>query len=202
MKKILFRYFYGFIESQQRFINRMAEQGWRLIRTGRFIYEFESCPPGAYQYCIDFVGQKSYAASNDYRNFLEEMGYRVMTKPINTNVSLGKIRFRPWGSGWGKISTTPGTFNKELLIVEKENDGQPFELHTTSEDKIAYYRMLRRVWATLSIACAAFAVFFAVKNEAPWRIIALGIIALIHLFPALQSHRTLMHLKWEGKVSE
>lgn len=43
----------------------------------------------------------------------------------------------------GRIATNNSTFNRELLIVEKKNDGKPFELHTSFEDKENYYRNLR-----------------------------------------------------------
>ncbi len=166
MKIKRFRYFYGFIDIQQRFINRMGEQGWRLIRTGRFFYEFTSCPRGRYQYCVDFIADKSCQEAEEYTKFLEEMGYRVMTKPINTNFSFGKIRIRPWGKGWGQVATTPGRFGKELLIVEKENDGRPFALHTTLEDQVDYYQIFRSAWAFISVFCAGSAVYSFVSQEA------------------------------------
>lgn len=202
MRKTVFRYFYGFLGAQQRFLNRMAAQGWRLVRTGRITYEFESCTSGAYQYCVEFVAQKSPEASKDYQMFLEELGYRVMTKPININYSLGKVRIRPWGEGWGKIATTPGAFNKELLIVEKENDGQPFELHTTSEDRIRYYHTLRSAWTVLSLTLVGFLVFFIWRAEPLWKTVALGVVTVIHLWIAIQSHRILRKLKMEGEVIE
>ncbi|WP_018750576.1 hypothetical protein [Paenibacillus sanguinis] len=34
----------------------------------------------------------------------------------------GKLRWRPYGKGWGQIATSPGTFNKELLILEKKRE--------------------------------------------------------------------------------
>ena len=47
-------------------------------------------------------------------------------KNINLNYSVGKVRWRPWAEIGGRIATNTTTFNRELLIVEKENDGKPF----------------------------------------------------------------------------
>ena len=37
----------------------------------------------------------------------------------------GKVRLRPWAEKGGRIATNATTFNRELLIVEKDNDGKP-----------------------------------------------------------------------------
>ncbi len=202
MSKKMYRFFYGFLDAQQRFLNRMAGKGWRLVRTGRLVYEFESCGPDAYSYCIDFVAHKSCRSSKDYQRFLEEMGYRVMTKPVNLNFSLGKVRFRPWGEGLGKVATAPGAFNKELLIVEKPSEGKPFKLHTSMEDRIAYYGTLRSAWTALALGLAAAAVYSFIRDEALWKSITWAILALVHLRPAVHSHHTLLALKSESEVTE
>lgn len=150
MKKIV-RYFGGFIDAQEKWLNTMSEKGYRLVRTGKLIYEFEECAPHKYIYCIDFVAHKSYAELKDYKQFLKEVGYKVMSKNANLNWSIGKIRWRPYGDGLGKIATSPGNYNKELLIVERENDKKPFELHTTIEDKLSYYKVQRNLYLSLFI---------------------------------------------------
>ena len=35
-------------------------------------------------------------------------------------LSFGEIRLRPDVKGWGLLATSPGTINKELLILEKK----------------------------------------------------------------------------------
>ena len=202
MSKRVYRYFYGFLDKQQSFLNRMAREGWRLVRTGRISYVFEPCQPDEYNYCVDFVAHKSPRASQDYQRFLDEMGYRVMTKPLNINYSIGKVRVRPWGEGWGKLATSPGAFNKELLIVEKKNDGKPFELHTTMEDRMAYYRIQRSAWGTVALALAAFAVYSLVRYGWAWQAVALSVLTLFHLWPAWQSHHIFKQLKARSEVME
>ncbi len=145
----------------------MAARGFRLVRCGKLTYKFEQCAPDEYQYCVEFVGEKSYSKHKDYKKFLEGLGYHVFTKNINLNWSVGKARFRPWTAGAGKVATSPGTYNKELFIVEKKNDGKPFELHTDTEDLAAYFKILRNTYLNGAIAGIAVAVLFAVSIFTP-----------------------------------
>lgn len=143
MRKTVFRYFFDFLDGQEKWLNQMAAQGYRLIKCGKAWYTFETCQPGEYQYAVDFVADKGYKDSRDYRAFLESMGYRTFYKNINLNFSIGKVKWRPWAKASGQITTSPGTFNKELLIIEKKNDGTPFELHTDLQDRLSVYRTIR-----------------------------------------------------------
>lgn len=120
MSKKFYRFFGGLLTAQENWLNKMSEKGYRLIRTGKLLYEFEKCKPGQYQYRIEFIGQKSKANAEDYHTFLEDIGYKVFYKNINLNYSVGKIRYRPWAEKGGRIATNATTFNRELLIVEKE----------------------------------------------------------------------------------
>ena len=149
MSKKCYRYYGGLLVSQANWLNRMAEKGYRLIRTGKMLYEFEECTPGQYQYYVEFIGQKSKESATDYAHFLEDIGYRVFFKNINLNWNVGKVVVRPWAEQGGRLATNSTTFNRELLIVEKETDGKPFELHTTYEDKAYYCRQRRRPWLYL-----------------------------------------------------
>ena len=149
MSKKSYRYYGGLLVSQANWLNKMAEKGYRLNRTGKMLYEFEECTPGQYQYCVEFIGQKSKESATDYAHFLENFGYRVFFKNINLNWNVGKVVVRPWAEQSGRLATNSTTFNRELLIVEKETDGKPFELHTTYEDRANYCRQMRRPWLYL-----------------------------------------------------
>lgn len=144
MTKRVMRFFGGFLQAQENWLNQMAAQGCRLIRTDRLLYEFEQGIPGQVQYRVEWIAHQSAADAEDYRKFLEDLGYRVFYKNINLNYSVGKVRWRPWASKGGRIAASCTTFNRELLLIEKENDGRPFELHTTYEDRIIYIRTLQR----------------------------------------------------------
>lgn len=151
MRKKCYRFFGGLLRSQTRWLNKMAAKGFRLVRTGKLLYEFEACKPNEYEYCLEFVGGKSEQNAEDYKNFLKDIGYNVFYKNINLNYSVGKVRVRPWAEKGGRIATNSTTFNKELLIVEKVKDGKPFELHTTNEDQIQYMKQLRSPWLSLAL---------------------------------------------------
>ncbi len=146
MSKKYYRFFWGFLKRQENWLNEMADKGYRLVRTGRAWYEFEDCEPEKYRYAVEFVGEKSQQNAKEYASFLEDYGYRVLFKNLNLDYSVGKAVFRPWAKKGGKIATTGGTYNKELLLVEKENDGKPFELHTTDDDIREYKKTIRKPW--------------------------------------------------------
>lgn len=59
MRKTVYRYYYGFLAPYQKFLNRMAQKGWRLAGTGVLSYTFEPCQPGEFGYCMDVVAHKS-----------------------------------------------------------------------------------------------------------------------------------------------
>jgi hypothetical protein len=185
MKKY-FRFFGSLLNTQEKWLNKMAHNGYRLIKTSKLSYEFEECKPDQYQYCVEFVANKSYKREKDYRKFLEDMGYTVFYKNINSNFSKYKVVWRPYGSGAGQISTNPGSYNKELFIVEKENDGRPFELHTTNEDKAAYYKPIRNSWLTLMILFLALSIWkYISSNTLTREVIIFGVIGMLTLFPII-----------------
>ena len=146
MSIVKIRFFAGFMNRQTKWLNSMAEKGYRLVKTGRLKYVFDECDPGKYIYTVEYVGDRSFEDEEDYKTFLEDMGYRVFYKNINLDYSINKLVYRPWADKGGRISTLKTTFNKELLIVEKENDGKPFDLHTEKEDRIEYYNRIGRPW--------------------------------------------------------
>lgn len=194
MNKKFYRFFGGLLTAQENWLNKISEKGYRLIRTGKLLYEFEECKPGQFQYCVEFIGQKSKENAQNYHDFLEEMGYSVFYKNINLNYSVGKVRWRPWAEKGGRIATNATTFNRELLIVEKENDGKPFELHTSYEDKESYYSNLRNPWLLLLLMFA----IFTVVNQS----VILGILALISLIPVIVYQSQIMKNRREAKTKE
>ena len=194
MSKKCYRFFGGLLNAQAKWLNKMSEKGYRLVRTGRVLYEFEECSPDEVTYCVEFIGEKSKESSIDYANFLEDMGYKVFFKNINLNYSVGKVRWRPWAEKGGRIATNATTFNRELLIVEKENEGKPFDLHTSYEDRANYYSNLRNPWLLLMLMLAA----FATVN----RSVILGIVAVIFLIPVIIYQLQIMKNRHEAKMKE
>ena len=155
MKKVVYKYFFDFLKGQEQWLNNMAKKGYRLVKVGKITYEFEKCRPQQYIYCVEFVADKSNTQINEYKNFLEhDIGYKSFKKNININWSFGKIKFRPWSNS-SKIATSSGSYNKELLILEKENDGIKFNLHTTNEDLIRYISPIAKMHLLTTIILTA-----------------------------------------------
>ncbi len=176
MSKKCVRFFGGLLVSQENWLNQMATSGYRLAGTTKAVYEFQECSPGQYLYKVEYIGHKSQQSAEEYARFLEDCGYRVFFKNINLNYSAGKVEIRPWAEKGGRIATDATTLHRELLIVEKQNDGKPFELHTTYEDRIQYYQSMRGPW--LFLFCVS-AVLGLVMRSFVWAVF--GTITLIGL---------------------
>lgn len=131
-----YKIFFSILEEQESWLNRMAEQGYRLVKTSFLTYTFEACKPSEYIYRVEVIYDKTRKQQKDYQIFLKNLGIRTITKNYGTGqLAFGKAKL----SAFGKIRTSPGAVNKELLILEKKNNGEPFEVYTVKEDKIRYY---------------------------------------------------------------
>ena len=108
--------------------------------------------------------------------------------------SIGKVRWRPWAEKGGRAAANATTFNRELLIVEKENDGKPFELHTSYEDMEKYFSNLRNPWLFLLLLLAVFA---AANRSVIW-----GVFAMISLLPVVVYQAQIMKVGREAKTKE
>ena len=194
MSKKCYRFFGGLLNAQAKWLNKMSKKGYRLVRTGRVLYEFEECSPDEVTYWVEFIGEKSKENATDYADFLEDMGYKIFFKNINLNYSVGKVRLRPWAEMGGCIATNATTFNRELLIVEKSNDGKPFELHTSYADKEKYYRNLRNPWLFLLLLFALFAI---IKHS-----IVLGIFSLVSAIPSILYQLQIINVRQKAKTWE
>jgi len=188
------RYFAGFMKTQADWLNKMAAQGYRLTDAGMLDYRFAQCSPGQYQYHVEYVGYLPWARIQEYKAFLEEMGYRVWYKNINLNYAAGKVYWRPGAEKGGRIGTSGTTLNKELLIVEKVNDGTPFELHTTLEDRLRYTKRLCAPWLWMLVVFLAAGVL--TRNP------GFLIVAAVFLIPVLYFWKEILSLKKEADTAE
>lgn len=140
-----FRIFLNPIEGQEKWLNEKATDGLRLLKVGRFFYEFEKCNPAQYQYAVDYIGNNSNAQRKEYESFLDEVGINYFEKPLNIGqFSFGKVKYRPYANKGGKLATSWGMINRELLILEKEYNGKPFEIYSNAEDKIQALKERRK----------------------------------------------------------
>jgi hypothetical protein len=198
-----YNFFLGFLDTQEKWLNKMAMKGYRLVRTTKVMYEFEPCKVGEYQYLVEFVGDKSYNESKKYREFLEELGYRTLYKNINMNFSIGKVRWRPWAKGMGQIATNSGTFNKELLIVEKQNDGKTFDLHTSAIDIVEYYKPIRNAHiSTVFLAVFAFALHYFSYGLYKFSTIVFLLLTILLLLPIIGYQKRIAKYHQASKIEE
>ncbi len=43
-----YRFFGGLLNAQEKWLNKMAGNGYRLVRVGKLLYEFEECEPNPF----------------------------------------------------------------------------------------------------------------------------------------------------------
>ena len=189
----------------------MAAKGYRLKSCGAFWYTFERCLPDKYAYAVAFVADKSQAEAKAYREYLEYLGFRVWTKNINLNFSIGKIRWRPFAKGWGQLATSPGTYNQELFIAEKKNDGQPFVLHSDLRDLILSVRTIRNAyrWAVICMLGLLAATFLPCIRTASVSSVwahagraAIGIAGIAFALPAAKYSTIIGRMEEESQTFE
>lgn len=189
--KTYYRYFGGMLERQQEWLNQIAQQGYRLVSVNQISYTFEETNV-PYEYAITFIAHESYSKGKDYKTFLEEMGYRTFYKNMNLGVSIGKASWRPYGKGKGQIATSPGSYYKELLIVEKKKDTKPFELYTSNSDQANYYKPLRNMWLTLVVLMLGLSV---------WQWISIGTSITVWLGFTMMCVALLVSLQYQRKIT-
>ena len=80
MSKKCYRFFGGLLNTQEKWLNKMSEKGYRLVRTGKLLYEFEKCKPDEVTYCVEFIGEKSKESSIDYAIFWRIWDIRCFLK--------------------------------------------------------------------------------------------------------------------------
>lgn len=158
MIKTINRWFGGAMKAQVKWLNGMADKGLRLSGTTIAGYVFEECQPGKVEYAVEFVGHLSRERADEYARFLEGLGYRTFFKNLNLDWNMGKVEVRPWAEKGARLARNGTTYNRELLIVEKERDGRPFELRTTVEGKLAYAKKLVLPWVWFFAVFAVLAV--------------------------------------------
>ena len=80
MSKKCCRFFGGLLDTREKWLNTMSGRGYRLVRTGKMLYEFERRRPNEFQYRIDFIGEKSKEDAEEYRRFLKIWDIKFFSK--------------------------------------------------------------------------------------------------------------------------
>ncbi|MDD3403208.1 MAG: DUF2812 domain-containing protein [Hespellia sp.] len=68
------------IDKEQRWLNEMADSGYRLVKRNLFSYQFEVCEKSAYRYLID---QRAFEKDNrEFLSFAEEMKMNFVARQL------------------------------------------------------------------------------------------------------------------------
>ena len=70
MNKI--RVFMNPIECREKYINQIASEGYRLVKSGSILHQFEKTNLD-YKYSVQYVGYMSNTERKKYSDFLKEM---------------------------------------------------------------------------------------------------------------------------------
>lgn len=206
------------IAAQESWLNEMSEKGYRLVKAGKLFYYFEEAEPRKYNYAVQYTANMSLNDLNNYEQHLKDMNIRYIEKSGQLGkFSIGNIRWRPYADKGAKIATSGGMINKEFLILEKENDGKPFEIFTTLEDKIKTLKTLRKPIISIAVFIAIFLLlnainfsgyqysFFELKpflENKTITIIILSILEIIFLLNILKFTAAIRKLKQEVNLHE
>lgn len=150
-----YRFFMDPIVRQEKWLNEMASMGFRLVSVSNWSYSFEKCTPNEYTYKIDIVADKSVRETDEYIEFLQGLGLEVIKKNINyRKLSFGQARMRFYGKKGISFGTAPGNINKELLILEKKNDGLELKTYSSVSERISFYEKVQRSYLTADVLFA------------------------------------------------
>lgn len=143
MKKI--KFFLNPIDDLEKWLNCVADNGYRLKSIKNFLYEFEKTDK-RYSYTTQFIGANTSRENNEYIQMLKENGTRVYRAPLNQgNIVFGKVRLRPYAHGDGKIANSFQGYNKEILVVENVGKGCE-KLLTNKEDLADLYKNIKNAY--------------------------------------------------------
>lgn len=193
MEKVYHRFFAGLLLSQEKWLNKVASGGYRLISTDKTTYSFEESADD-WEYRVEYVGHMPRGEADGYAEFLRELGYEVFFKNINLNYSVGKVYVNPFNKKGGRIVSDATTLNREIMIVGKIKDGKPFQLRTSVEDKIKYSLALSYPWFGFTVVFAVCAVLL--------KSIPFAIMAAVFLIPSVFALVNLIRLKKESRLHE
>jgi hypothetical protein len=157
MRKVVFKYFFDAIDGQQKWLNEMADQGYRLTKVSNFSFHFEACEPHQYQYHVELVTEKSYPALIRRQELLMEQGLRSFSKNISLNLSTGKAKKGSWSKVASGNVSDPA--NYELLILEFKKEDFGGASITEDGDILRKYRDIRAVYIFLLLLAAGYLIY-------------------------------------------
>ncbi|MDU5230407.1 MAG: DUF2812 domain-containing protein [Anaerococcus sp.] len=127
------------IEGREKYINSIASQGYRLVKSGSILHEFEKTNSD-YKYAVQYIGYMTNKERKEYSEFLNNMNFKVFSAPLNIGkISFGNVKLRPYNYPKSMIATSPGMINNEILIIES-SEGKEIPIFTDSSSKDEYLK--------------------------------------------------------------
>lgn len=202
------------IKGRERYLNRMAEKGYRLVKSGAFLHQFIESEDKNYRYNVEYIGHLNNEGRKKYIEFLDELGINSFSAPINMGkFAIGNVRFRPYADKDGMIATSMGMINREILISEKIDDGKFFETFSDDEDKIENLKKRTKPYIYLLIFTAVIAIWALMELEpffefnmlsyrplsSRWAYITLSfILAIVSIFRLVSLSRMIKSIRARG----
>jgi len=157
----------------------MAEKGYRLVEVSTFGYRFERCLKSEYIYEVIYRGYRRKEVSIPYINRLLDSGYNVFIKGLNRTMSSEKLKLK---HGLGEVYNpkfSPRDGYKDVLIIEKKNDGKTFEWISPKDNNLRDLKYMRAIALGLTIL---FIVLFFLAMTSEKTALA-GIFAILFFIP-------------------
>jgi uncharacterized membrane protein len=91
----------------------------------------------------------------------------------------------------------------QILIVEKKNDGTPFELHTSHADQSNYYKPIRNAWVTTLLLLLGLSFWAYLKRPLVFSELVLFItLGLLCLIPVVRYQKRITTLSMQANIEE
>lgn len=82
------RLFLNPIEGRQKYINKIAKNGYRLVNSGSILHSFEKTN-ASYRYAVQYIGYMANKERKEYSKYLNNMNFKVFSAPLN----IGKLPY-------------------------------------------------------------------------------------------------------------
>lgn len=135
MKKLVHKSFpvWNF-DAEEKWLNKMADEGWALTSVGWRKYEFEACQPGKYIFRSEYIADSmKHPESDQYVEFIEDAGAEMVCSRMR----------------W-------------VYFRKKTADGA-FELYSDNKSKIRYIDRLMLTITPFTLLCIYYAIYDMVQ---------------------------------------
>lgn len=166
---VVFKFFLPFnaIDKQEKWLNKMNENGYELIKTTYWHYYFKKTNKQII-YRVQYVEPMIKSDYDDYIEFLDNSNIKYFTKSIRMSYSLHNARLMFFGLTKPKFTTTNGLLNKELLILALDSNLST-EIYNDRESLKKYYserRFVALFYAIILLGLSYFDIgeFFSIRS--------------------------------------